>query len=218
MRIYLVRHGETDWNSIRKLQGQTDIPLNDFGKELAELTRDGLSDVDFDFIYASPLVRAIQTAEIIRADRELQIHTDDRLKEIHFGQCEGVIIPRYSDVTDCPIWKFEFDTENYIPADGGETFEEIFERTSNFFNEVVMPMEDKYKNVLIVGHGCMNRTILNTIMGRELKRFWEIKLDNCAVSIIEIEDGVAKVIEPSMKYYEREVNPGAPVEENSIYG
>ena len=218
MRIYLVRHGETDWNSIRKLQGQTDIPLNDFGKELAELTRDGLSDVDFDFIYASPLVRAIQTAEIIRADRELQIHTDDRLKEIHFGQCEGVIIPRYSDVTDCPIWKFEFDTDNYVPSTGGETFNDIYSRSSDFFKECILPLENKCENVLIVGHGCFNRTLLNPILGRPLKRFWEIKLDNCAVSVIEVLNGKCTVIEECKKYYERIRKPGDAIDVTDIYG
>ena len=66
MKVYLIRHGETDWNSVRKLQGQTDIRLNDYGIELAKLTAEGLKDVDFDLIYSSPLIRAVETAEIIK--------------------------------------------------------------------------------------------------------------------------------------------------------
>ena len=116
MKVYLIRHGETDWNSVRKLQGQTDIRLNDYGIELAKLTAEGLKDVDFDLIYSSPLIRAVETAEIIKGDRELEIHTDDRIKEINFGECEGIIIPRRKDGPINPIWQFEFDTEHYIPA------------------------------------------------------------------------------------------------------
>ena len=83
LKVYLIRHGETDWNSVRKLQGQTDIRLNDYGIELAKLTAEGLKDVDFDLIYSSPLIRAVETAQIIKGDRELEIHTDDRIKEFY---------------------------------------------------------------------------------------------------------------------------------------
>ncbi len=218
MKVYLVRHGETEWNSMRKLQGQTDIPLNNYGIELAEITAKALDDIDFDYIYSSPLIRAIQTAEILRGDRKLEIHTDDRMKEINFGTCEGDIIPRYTDEPVSPIWKFEFDTDNYIPAKGGETFGDIYLRSMEFFKECIMPLEGKCENVLMVGHGCFNRTLLNPIMGRPLRNFWEIKLDNCAVSIIEVTDGVAKVIEPGKKYYERVRKPGDAIDMTDIYG
>lgn len=218
MKVYLVRHGETGWNSIRKLQGQTDIPLNEYGIELAELTAEGLADVSFDLVFSSPLIRSVKTAEIIKRNDNLGIITDDRIKEINFGECEGVQIPGYKEKGINPIWEFEFDTENYIPAKGGETFEEVSARSWDFFEKEIMPLEGKYENVLIVGHGCMNRTILNRIMGNALKDFWDIKLDNCAVSIIEIENGVAKVTEPGMKFYEREVIPGEPVDMPGIYG
>ena len=218
MKVYLVRHGETEWNSIRKLQGQTDILLNDYGKELAEITAKALENIQFDYVYSSPLTRAIQTAKIIIGDRNLVINTDDRIKEINFGQCEGVQIPRYSEYKINPIWDFEFDTENYIPAEGGETFNDIYERTGEFFQNVILPLEGKYENVLIIGHGCMNRTILNRVLNRPLRDFWEIKLDNCAVSIIEIKNGKAEVVETGKKYYERVNDPGDISEEVSIYG
>lgn len=218
MKVYLVRHGETEWNSMRKLQGQTDIPLNDYGVELAEITASALKDIKFDYIYSSPLIRAIQTAGILRGDRDLEIHTDDRMKEINFGTCEGDIIPRYNDITDSPIWQFEFDTDNYVPAKGGETFSDIYKRSMEFFKECIIPLEGKCENVLMVGHGCFNRTLLNPIMGRPLKDFWEIKLDNCAVSIIEVTDGKAKVIEPGKKYYERVHKPGDVIDMTDIYG
>ena len=85
MKIYLVRHGETGWNRIHKLQGQSDIELNDVGRELAEETAEGLKDIDFGLIYSSPLNRAYETALILRRDRQQEILTDKRLLEINFG-------------------------------------------------------------------------------------------------------------------------------------
>lgn len=218
MKIYLVRHGETGWNSIRKLQGQTNIPLNEYGIELAKLTAEGLSDVKFDFVFSSPLTRSVETAEIIKRNDKLEIVTDDRIKEINFGECEGVQIPGYEEKGINPIWEFEFDTENYIPAKGGETFDDVYARSWDFFENEIIPLEGKYENILIVGHGCMNRTILNRILARPLKDFWDIKLDNCAVSIIEVENGKAKVTEEGMKFYEREIIPGEPLSMPGIYG
>jgi len=218
MNVYLIRHGETDWNSERKLQGQTDIPLNEYGIELAEITAKELKNIKFDRIFSSPLIRAVQTAEILRGDRKLSIITDDRIKEINFGLCEGTVIPRYEDEPVSPIWKFEFDTENYMPAEGGETFAQIYERSDDFFKKCIMPLEEECENVLIVGHGCFNRTLLNPMMGRPLKRFWEIKLDNCAVSVIEVNNGKVQVIEQGKKYYERVRKPGDAIDVTDIYG
>ncbi len=204
MRVYLVRHGETDWNRAFKLQGQSDIELNQIGEELAVITADALKDIRFDCIYSSPLSRAITTAKILRGNRDLRINTDNRLIEIGFGDGEGGVIPRRDgDVSD-PIYQFEFDTENYIPPRGGETFKEVYDRSSDFWDNVIVPLEGRYENVLIIGHGCLNRTILNRLMSVPLKNFWDIKLDNCAVSLIDIEEGISTVVESSVKYYSRD--------------
>ncbi len=203
MRVYLIRHGETEWNRALRLQGQSDIPLNDIGIELAEITADAIKDIRFDRIYSSPLIRAVKTAEIIRGDRALDIITDDRLSEICFGEGEGLRIPPRDGDSTNPIYKFEFDTEHYIPPAGGETFDEIYERTADFWDKELLPLEGRYENVLIAGHGGMNRAILNRLMNVPLKDFWKIKLDNCAISIIEVTDGMSEVIETGKKYYSR---------------
>ena len=220
MRVYLVRHGETAWNREFRLQGQSDIELNDIGIELARITADALQDIRFDRIYSSPLVRAVTTAKILRGDRPLDILTDDRLLEIAFGEREGMIIPRRDGDPANPIYQFEFDTENYIPAKGGETFNDVFKRTSDFWDNEIIPLENKCESVLIIGHGAMNRTILSRLMDIPLRDFWTIKLDNCAVSIIDVTDGVSKVEETGKKYYSRDDDrfKFAKKEAASIYG
>ena len=92
MDIYLIRHGETDYNREKRLQGETDIPLNSRGIELAQMTAQGMKGLHFDRVYTSPLVRAVKTAEIIRGDRDIPIIPTDGLKEISFGDYEGLTI------------------------------------------------------------------------------------------------------------------------------
>ena len=89
MKLYLVRHGETDWNKVKKIQGQVDIPLNQFGKHLAEETAEGLHDIPFDLCISSPLSRAYETARIILEGRDVPIITDARIGEMAFGEYEG---------------------------------------------------------------------------------------------------------------------------------
>ncbi len=219
MKVYLLRHGETESNRNCILQGWSDIPLNDRGIELAELTAEGLKDISFDRIYSSPLIRAYTTAEIIRGDRDIEIITDDRLKEINLGDREGTpIVTRDSDPDD-PMYRFEFDTGRYLPPTGGESFEQLYSRTGEFWREVILPLEKECDIILIAGHGGMNRSLINTLMGTPIERFWDVKLDNCAITIIDVKDGVSEVVEVSKKFYSRDderfkLKPGAV----SIYG
>ena len=89
MKLYIIRHGETSWNKQKKLQGQRDIMLNDAGIRLAELTGEGMKDIDFDLVISSPLIRAKQTAELVMAGRHLPMITDRRIIELSFGDWEG---------------------------------------------------------------------------------------------------------------------------------
>ena len=89
MKLLLTRHGQTDWNVAGKIQGTTDIELNETGKIQAKETGKKLLNYDIDVIISSPLKRAKNTAEIIRGDRDIEILLDDGLKERCFGEFEG---------------------------------------------------------------------------------------------------------------------------------
>ena len=91
MKLYLIRHGETDWNKTRRLQGQVDIPLNDFGRKLARETAPALQTVPFEVVYTSPLLRAKETAELVIGDRKIPMIEDTRIMEMGFGEYEGLI-------------------------------------------------------------------------------------------------------------------------------
>ena len=176
--LYIMRHGKTDWNAKRKLQGCTDIPINDEGREMAIAASEEYKDIHFDVCYCSPLIRAKETAEIVLDGREVPIIYDDRLKEMCFGTYEG--IENSFQIPDCPINVFFKDPANYIePVDGGESMDELFARTGEFLEEVIEPELAAGKDIIIVGHGAMNSSIICQINDLPRSEFWSAGIENC---------------------------------------
>lgn len=209
MRIYLFRHGETDWNKERRLQGQTDIPLNECGRELAVKTAEAMGGISFDRAFCSPLKRAQETARILLGAAGVPLETDRRLMEVGFGEWEGAGFDEAKQNHAHPLYDFYCRPERYVPPRGGETFQEVQRRGRQFLEERIYPLERVCGNVLIVAHGALNRGILNDILGIPLERFWEIQLPNCAASILSLEEGRLRVTETSKVYYGTPVN-GSP--------
>lgn len=199
MKVYNVRHGETDWNKDRRLQGKSDTELNEYGIKLAELTRDGLKDVRFDYIFASPLKRAYKTAEIIRSDRNVPIVTDKRIEEMCFGANEGV--PSAQMPEDFHL--FFDDPLKYVPADGGETYEELCARSREFADEVLIPLSIKAPdaNVLLVAHGAWNKSLLVYLGHRPLKDVWKVFPKNCSVNIYDIKGNDFDITKEDVIFY-----------------
>ena len=176
--LYIMRHGKTEWNALNKLQGRTDIPLNEEGRQMARAAGEEYRKVPFDVCYCSPLLRARETAEILLKGRDVPILFDDRLREMSFGVCEGMT--NYFQDKDSPISALFQDPVNYhTPVEQGESFEELFTRTGAFLKEVVEPDLRAGKDVLIVGHGAMNCSIICQVMGIPLEQFWEAGIENC---------------------------------------
>lgn len=176
--LYIMRHGRTDWNEKHKLQGRTDIPLNQDGIEMAEKARAEYADIHFDICYCSPLKRARQTAEIVLAGRNIPIITDDRLSEMCFGIYEGVE-NSFKD-PDCPINTLFFAPEKYVdPVEGGESLQHLYARTGEFLEQVVKPQLAQGRDILIVGHGAMNSSIVCQVKGIPIEKFWSAGIENC---------------------------------------
>lgn len=210
MLIYLMRHGETNWNKERRLQGQSDIPLNGFGIELAEKTAEAMKNLAIDRAFSSPLIRALETAKIVVGDRKILLETDERLKEINFGESEGIGFEQAREKEENPLHAFFYHPEKYVPTGGAESFQQVAERSESFLEEKIYPLEGKCESVLIVAHGAFNRSILNKVEGIPVEHFWQIELPNCAVSILSLENGQLKLLEESKVYYGEPVN-GSPL-------
>ncbi len=178
MMLYIMRHGKTDWNVRHKLQGRTDIPLNEEGRVMAENAAIEYQDIHFDVCYCSPLSRAKETAKIILKDRNVPIITDDRLVEMGFGIYEG--IENSFSIPDCPVNVLFHNPEKYKePVEGAESLEELFARTGEFIREIVEPLLKQGKDILIVGHGAMNSGIVCQIKNLPIEKFWSAGIENC---------------------------------------
>lgn len=175
--LYIMRHGRTDWNAKHKLQGRTDIPLNDEGRRMAAEAKENYRDVHFDVCFCSPLVRAKETAQIFLEDRDIPVIYDDRLVEMCFGSFEG--IENSFDIPDCPINTFFWQPEEYKAPAGAESMEELYARTGEFLEEKVQPLLEQGKDVLIIGHGAMNSSIVCQVKQEPVSRFWSEGIENC---------------------------------------
>ncbi len=155
MKLYLVRHGQTNWNVQMIAQGRTDIPLNTNGIAQAEALRDKTKDLVFDVCYSSPLIRAKRTAEIIVGDR-CRIKTDDLLIERSFGKYEG------TSPTDewLKYWRLDYHDNEM----GMEPLMEVFERGKKFLDKIKKKHASD-ATILVVGHGGMLKTIHFNIVG-----------------------------------------------------
>ena len=175
MKIYVTRHGQTDWNVQGKTQGRADIELNEVGIKQAKQTKEELKNVDIDLIICSPLKRAKQTAEIINEGRNIQIIFDNQIIERNFGEFEGKKI------------KFdEFWDYNAHPRyQRAETIQEIISRISNFLDKIKEEYKDK--NVLLVTHGGVSIAINCYFKGiPEDGKLINYCLHNCEVQEFEI--------------------------------
>ena len=163
-RLYFVRHGETDWNAEGRLQGQRDIPLNDLGRVQAEECGRLLADLherpeDLAF-FASPLSRTAETMEILRATLGLHpasYHREDRLKELAFGQWEGMTWEEVQRRDPAGARRREQDKWFGQPPEG-ESYEMLAERLAPF-----LPMVTRH--AVVVSHGGVGRTLMAMIGG-----------------------------------------------------
>ena len=206
MRLYIVRHGETNMNKGKFLQGQTDSELNEYGRELARKTRDGLAKVNFDMAFTSPLKRAKETAQIILGGRELVLKDELRIQEISFGEYEGLCFGKENfNVPDKDFYNFFNHPEKYSVPKGGESFEAVIERTGEFLKELFENSEYENKTILLSTHGCALKALLANIAGISVEDFWgEGVHPNCAVTIVDVKGGKATIVEEGKVYYDME--------------
>ena len=151
--LYIMRHGKTDWNACHKLQGRTDIPLNDEGRMMAAEAGKKYADIHFDICYSSPLSQSKgNSGDFLCREGDVPVYTDDRLIEMGFGIYEG--IENSFAIDDCPINALFKKPEDYVTVEGGESFEQLFARTGEFIDNVVMPQVTEWKRYSDCGARC----------------------------------------------------------------
>ncbi len=185
LRLYFMRHGETVWNTERRYQGMTDIELSEEGLRQAECAAKRFKNIKIDKIYASPLKRAMKTAEKIAAEKGLEIISEDDFREIHFGEWEGKTVPELTEKYGESYTNFIREPHKYgFPGEG--SVENVINRIKPGIDRLIA--EEK-GNVLIVSHGGIIRLMIMYIMGLDSSWFTKMWINNTGVSIIEIKDG-----------------------------
>lgn len=217
MKIFIVRHGETNGNLRGVLQGWTDEPLNDKGRNLARITAQALSEIKFDVVISSPLSRAYETAQIMleeNKNKRVEIQIEERIKEMFFGSWEGLGLTKEN--FEIPSDNFNlFYTEpfSFVNSEDGESIFDVCERTGAFYKELIHNPDYQDKTILLTTHGFALRAMLQQVY-EDKEDFWHGKVpDNCAVNIIEVEEGKSRLIGDDEIYYDPSlcVNPYEPV-------
>lgn len=204
MRLYIIRHGETAWNTQLRLQGQTDIELNENGRLLAKKTAQAMRGIPFDLVLTSPLSRAKETALLVLDGRNIPVIEDTRIREISFGDMEGERISKEErQDPNSRFYRFFHDPGHYIAAAHGESIQSLCERTADFLAELKEKKEWQDKTILISTHGAASRALLCAVKNTPLCDFWQGGVPkNCAVTIIDLEEGMWKIKEQDVIYYE----------------
>ncbi len=184
--IYIVRHGETDWNIENKMQGHTDIPLNKKGRTQAKEIALHLKDTQLDIIYSSPLSRAYETASIINIHHKKKILTDTALRERQFGELEGKTYEEVNAYHPALVFPESWKYPHYRPPEG-ESLGDMEKRISLFMTKLLK--KSGGKTVLLVTHGVALRILISVVMKLPLEQVGSLHHGNAALSIIEITNG-----------------------------
>jgi len=184
MIIYLIRHGQTEYNDKSIFRGQLDIPLNSYGISQAESIGKALAAVGFDAIYTSPLIRAKKTAEIINKYQAnmININIENDFTDLNYGIWQA---KSHEEVKKTyPKLYYEWQTSPYntqIP--GGESLYDAQKRSFNGLKKIIN--KNNGKIICVVSHRVINKLLISKILGIQKTGFWKIRQDTGCINIIE---------------------------------
>jgi alpha-ribazole phosphatase len=184
--IYLVRHGETQWNRDARIQGQLDIPLNEEGIKQARLLAKRFVKVDLDAIYASDLSRAINTAEIVAGVKGLSVEAAPQFREIDFGLWQGMTWQEIDKEYPESRRQMEISPETAHPPKG-ESWSDVADRVFKGLDDIAGKWPEG--NVMVVSHGGSSRMAICRILDISLAKRWKLRMDNTSISILEYRNG-----------------------------
>ncbi len=186
----MIRHGETALNVKGCYYGRTDAVLSEKGISQARYLKEILKEVSFDYIVASPLVRAYNTAQIVMEEREQEIFGDRRLMEQDFGIFEGMTYKEIQNTypKELDAWNEEFSTYR-IPK--GESFADVRSRAEDFLRDIPSGRESKGEKMLIVAHKGTLGHLLAAMLKLPLDGYWNFVFEQGCYSVVDLEDGYA---------------------------
>ncbi len=214
MKIFCVRHGETDWNREGRFQGQIDIPLNARGRAQAEMARDALSCVRFDTVWSSPLSRALETARTIAGKADIATHPG--LAEIAHGLWEGKLLAEvraeWPDLLE--LWHTAPDA---VTMPEGESLAGVRARAAAAFDDIARAARGtRAENVLLATHDATLKALLCHILEAPLSSFRRFQLANASITIVESDPAVEGWRIPLAGYVHNPENPFGRAEQAGL--
>jgi broad specificity phosphatase PhoE len=161
-KLFLIRHGETDWNKQGKYTGQMDISINETGMDQARKVAKEMKNLEPEVIYSSDLKRALETAQAISEELGIQINKDKRLREIHQGEWEGLHV---NEIQEQYTNEFVARKENptTVAAPGGESIGDVVIRVQSFLDEITK--KHPVGGIVVASHGIVLGIIRTIAMG-----------------------------------------------------
>jgi broad specificity phosphatase PhoE len=192
LTLFIVRHGETDWNKEGRIQGRLNSHLTEKGRYNAKVLGERLNDIDFAKIITSPSGRTIETTELIVKDRDVSVQTNEMIMEMDMGPWQGLlkseIREQYPDAYEC----FLNSPQLYQNGDA-ESFIDIYKRAEAFLLQ--LKSSKQTGNLLIVTHGLFIKTLFLIVKGIEIKDFWtEPTVEGTSLSIVKMDPEETKLI------------------------
>ncbi|MCA1318657.1 histidine phosphatase family protein [Bacillus tianshenii] len=192
LTLYITRHGETVWNTEKKLQGWKDSELTENGKRNARLLGERLKEVDFTAVYSSPSQRTLATAELILGDKQIAILQDENLREINMGDWEGQTHDFLKETYPQAYQAF-WNTPDLYRPESGESFEQLGSRVVYFLERLKREQADG--NVLIVTHTVFIKALLLHMKKLQLENFWEgAYIHDTCLTMIELSDNEINIL------------------------
>ncbi|MBO7428690.1 MAG: histidine phosphatase family protein [Paludibacteraceae bacterium] len=191
-RFYLVRHGQTDWNQEKRMQGQHETDLTPLGERQAIALGERLEDVDFGLVFSSPQRRAMKTTQLILGKRSLPIIPDNALKEILMGDWQGILIEDLMEKYPEEIDLFWHHPEQY-KREGCETYDEVRRRAGQFMERTAA--ENPGKTILVVTHGALLKTLYTYFKYQPIAEIAHaVHPQSTAIAVVEKRDGIWNVM------------------------
>lgn len=192
LKLYVVRHGQTEWNKEKRIQGHLDSKLTEEGIRHARLLGERLAETDFDALVASPSERTVETAKLIMGKRILPFKKDERLMEIHLGNWQGMTVDEIK-AADPERFQCYVNTPSLFQNEEGENLHDVRKR----LEAVLEDLEKTYRsgNVLVITHGMVIKVLQVLCKNQSLDGIKDFPVvDGTSLTVVSLEGGKKELL------------------------
>lgn len=190
-KLYIVRHGQTAWNKEKVFRGRVDVPLNEHGFKEADAVGEALKDENISFVYASPLSRAVKTAEPTAKSRGIDVVNMDGIIDMNFGKWEGRPLEDV-EKEDAGLFRVWVERPHELAVPGGETLSEVQDRAMKAVREIAE--RHPGETGMLVSHRVVCKLLVLGLMGLGPDKFWNVQQDTTCINLFLVENDRAVML------------------------